>query len=193
MGRPQVAQKYVNKLRQSLFYREEAERLQRQIDGGEVPDLHYAWDGKSESTTRFINVANPVRDLMAIVEADSTNAMARQYLTAILLAANDQNAIVKTVARRGVADYPAVEEAKLVYSLYPDATPLEEMGLILTDDVQTRYGRMRQYMSRNDLMGMKNEFGKSFWYYIYNYCPYGADRHNSIPSDTIIPGAALKH
>lgn len=193
MGRPRVAQRYVNKLNQSLFYRGEAERLQRQIDGEEAPDLHYAWTGKSESTTRFINVANPVRDLMAIVEANPANTMARQYLTAVLLAANDQNAIVETVAKRGVADYPAVEEAKLIYSLYPDATPLEDMGLILTDDVQTRYGRMRQFMSRGDRLGFKNEFGKTFWYYIYNYCPYGSDRHNSIPSDTIIPGAALKH
>lgn len=193
MGRPKVAQRFVNKLNSSLFYRDEARILQRQIDGLDPPELHYAWEGRKEPTIRFVNVSNPVRDLMAIVEADSANNVARQYLTALLLAANDQNAIVSTVARKGVADYSAVEEAKLIYSLYPDATPLEDMGLILTDEVQTRYGRMRQYMSRGDRQGLKNEFGKSFWYYIYNYCPYGADRHNSIPSDTIVPGAALKH
>ncbi len=192
MGRPKVAQRFVNRLSKSLFYRDEAERLQRQIDGTDTPDLHYAWIGVTEPVTRFINVRNPVRDLMEIVRADSTNSIARQYLTAVLLAANDQDALV-TVARKGVTDAPAVEEAKLIYSLYPFSTPLDSLGLTLSRDTKDRFARMKQFMTQNRLGQLEDEFGKSFWYYIYNYCPYGADKRNSMPSDSIIPGAALKH
>lgn len=190
MGRPRVAQKFVDKLSHSLFYRDEAARLQRQIDGELPADLHYAWNGKEEETTRFINVQNPVRDLMEIVKADPDNIMARQYLKALLLAANDQDALV-TVLDKGAVDPPAVEEAKLIYSLYPQSTPLDSLGLQLTEEVRDRYGRMRGFRSRP--VEMEREFGKSFWYYIYNYCPTGPDKRNSLPSDTIIPGAALKH
>lgn len=192
MGRPKVAQRFVNKLGKSLFYRSEAARLQRQIDGVDAPDVHYAWSGKSEERTRFINVKNPSRDLMEIVKADSTNSVARQYLTAVLLVANDQDALV-SVLEKGAVDPQNVEEAKLIYSLYPNSTPLEDLGLKLTLEVRERYGRMYNYMMHNNRMMLEKEFGKTFWYYIYNYCPYGADKRNSIPSDTIIPGAELKH
>lgn len=190
MGRPKVAQKFVNKLSHSLFYRDEAANLQRQINGEIPPELHYAWAGKTEEATRFINVQNPVTDLMEIVKADPDNQIAKQYLKAILLAANDQEALMG-VLDKGAVDPPAVEEAKLVYSLYPQSTPLEELGLKLTDEVCDRYGRMRTVMRRK--VEMEQEFGKSFWYYIYNICPTGPDKRNFIPSDTITPGAALKH
>lgn len=192
MGRPKVAQRFVNKLSESLFYRNEAKKLQRQIDGIDSPDLHYAWAGVTEPTTRFINVRNPVRDLMEIVRADSANSIAKQYLTAVLLAANDQDALM-TVIRKGVTDAPAVEEAKLIYSLYPNSIPLDSLGLTLSQNTKDRFGRMKQFMSQHRLGQIEQEFGNSFWYYIYNYCPYGANKRNSIPSDSIIPGAALKH
>lgn len=192
MGRPRVAQRFVNKLAQSLFYRDEAAALQRQIDGTEPPELHYAWTGITEPETRFINVLNPVRDLMEIVRADSANRIARQYLKAVLLAANDQDALV-TVADRGVTEADPVEEAKLVYSLYPYSTPLDSLGLTLSERTKDRFARMKRVMGPAAREQYEKEFGRSFWYYIYNYCPYGADKRNSLPSDTIIPGAELRH
>ena len=190
MGRPRVAQKFVDRLSHSLFYRDDAETLQRQIDGVEPPELHYAWSGKQEEKTRFINVYNPLRDLMEIVNADPDNHIARQYLKAVLLAANDQDALV-TVLDKGATDPSAIEEAKLIYSLYPQSTPLDTLGLTLTQEVRDRFARFRALRSRP--IEMEPQFGKSFWYYIYNYCPTGPDKRNSLPSDTIIPGAALKH
>lgn len=85
LGRPLVAQKFVNILANTLFYRNEANRLQRQIDGEEPADLHYAFANIKEPTIRFIDMTSATNDFKEIVKADPTNEMARQYLTALML------------------------------------------------------------------------------------------------------------
>ena len=83
LGRPLVAQKFVNILANTLFYRDEADRLQRQINGEEPADLHYAFANIEEPTTRFLDMTFATDDFREIVRADSTNEMARQYLAAL--------------------------------------------------------------------------------------------------------------
>lgn len=83
LGRPLVAQKFVNILANTLFYRDEADRLQRQINGEEPADLHYAFANIKEPTTRFLDMTFATDDFREIVRADSRNEMARQYLAAL--------------------------------------------------------------------------------------------------------------
>lgn len=60
--RPLVAQRFINKLKQSLFYRQEALQLEKLVHGGKVPGLRNALEGKVDIPARFANVLNIVRN-----------------------------------------------------------------------------------------------------------------------------------
>lgn len=179
IGRPTVAQKFVNVLRSTLFYRSEADRLQRQIDGEEAVDMHYVWAGRVDND--FINVLYPAQDLRAIVEAEPDNDMARQYLYALLMLANDQEALVGML-RPGEDAGERIEEVKFTYSMSADATPLSELGMSCDDSVRYRYMDYFTTKSRGDGRKLREEFGNTFWYYIYNECPYGPEKRSTMPS-----------
>lgn len=187
MGRPRVAQKFVNRLSHSLFYRSEAKEFQQQID-----DMERGISTTETSRpTRFINVIYPARDLMEIVKAEPDNKPARDYLLALLLLANDQEALIGQL-RPGEKNPEVVEQAMLIYSLYPRVTPLSDLGLEFSEATSEKFAQYHSMM-RSGSDRLKEQLGNTFWYYIYNYCPYGANKRNTIGSQNDSPGSQLYH
>lgn len=193
IGRPKVAQRFVNKLKHSLFYRHTARDLQRQIDGEIPPAAHYAYAKCPDAASRrFINNSYPANDLIAILNADPDNAMSRQYLTTLLLSTNDLDALVTTLPKSKPLPQ-IIEEALLIYSLDPQATPLQELGLSVSDATKNRYSRMLDLQRKGDTQTLAKEFGTTFWSYLINHSPYGPQKNSTLGNDAAAQGTTLNH
>lgn len=179
IGRPLAAQKFVNILSKTLFYRNEARKLQRQIDGEEPGDIHYAFGNREETTTRFIDMTVAVNDIMEIVKTDPENDMARQYLVALLLAYNDLDGLMKYLSRNPIKSH-VIEEAMFSYTTYPDSQPLDSLGLKLAEDTRDRAKRLTELINSHNRAGATREFGRTFWNYLYNISPYGKTKNNTL-------------
>lgn len=191
LGKPKVAQKFVNKLKHSLFYRKEAASLQRQIYGMEPPEVRYSFATDSIGSSRFIDF-NAARNLQQNVECDPDNDIARQYFLASLILANDQDALIANL-EPGKKYPPVVEQAMLIYTLYPDSTPLEELGLSISQKCKDSYGRYSDMVRKNQTLNEKEMFGNSFWYYIGRLCPYGLRKRSTLKTPETLSGMELKH
>lgn len=193
MGRPKVAQRFINRLRHSLFYRDEAARLQRQALGETPPAAHYAYAGCPDASSRkYINNAYPANELIYILKADSANAMARQYLTALLLSTNDLDALAANLPA-GQPLQQNAEEAMLLYSLEQQSTPLSELGLAVSDATRQRYKRLNDLRTKGDTRTLDAEFGASFWGYLINHSPYGTQKNSTLGDDAAAQITPLSH
>lgn len=191
LGRPEVARKFTSLLSKSLFYRGEAERLNRQIEGKEPSDLHYAYRNVPDSVAKgdglgFINVKYPAADLIAITRNDSTNRKAKDYLLALLMLANDQNALMEHIDRESMKIH-TVQEAMLIFSMYPLEPDLENYGLTLSKETEDRYGKYRDLFRRNQMGELERNFGNTFWEYINNHCPYGVPKRATVATTVKSP------
>lgn len=191
IGKPKVAQKFVNKLKHSLFYRKEADSLQRQILGMEPSQVNYAFSTDSIASQPIIDF-NPAKNLKRIVEHDPSNNVARQYFLASLILLNDQDALIDNL-EPGSKYPPIIEQAMLIYSLYPDSTPLDHLGLELSQKCKDDYGRYRDMIRNNQTFDERKVFGNSFWYYIGHICPYGVRKQSTLASPDELSGKELKH
>ena len=193
LGRPKVAQRFINKLSHSLFYRHEARSLQMQADGAIPPALHYAYaECPDAGKRRYINSTYPADELIEIIKADPGNDMARQYLTALLLSTNDLDALAANTPA-GTRLTNREEEALLLYSLDQQATPLDSLGVAVQPETRERYKRLLALSREGNSGALMAEFGSTFWCYLLNYCPYGTKKNNTLGSTHAAQSAALNH
>lgn len=175
LGRPKVARKFADKLAQSLFYRDEADRIMRQIEGTMPPELHVA---QPDSTTiKWVNVHDFRPNLMQNYLADPGNGITRQYLIAAMLVNNDL-ADLMTILRPEDQKHRNLREAILIYSLDPHSTPLDTFGLEVKEETGRDFSKfLEMYKSRS--IYLEEKFGKTFLYYTHIISPVNKmQKHN---------------
>lgn len=104
-GRPEVAMRFIRKLKQSLFYRKQAEVYEKIAYTGHVPGLQ-TFPHQEGKKAHFTNVRNVGPELLYICEQDSTNQMAFEYLMSYLLLSNRLEQFAKNLPRIEAFNYP---------------------------------------------------------------------------------------
>lgn len=175
--RPLVAEHFIKKLEQTLFYRKTARELREAARQGRVPGLRNALAKAPSRPARFANVANIGPELEYICQYDSTNQMAFEYLMADLLLSNHvkrfaQN--LKLMERFGYSHMPRpYEEALYVYQLGASEEEFARVGYTVSQSTKERFERYYALMQRGDMQTLRDEFGNTYWFYLNFISPYG--------------------
>lgn len=173
-GNGRVAQRYINRLRKSLFYRGDvADALQRDLERGRVTGLRAPLADVREAKANFINVRNIGPNLEYLLQHDPNNRMAYEYLMSDLLLSNHLNLFGKHLAyyrRYGYKSLPRLlDEALVVYELSGKTVE----GVKPSAGTQQRFERYCQLASMGDRAALSANFGNTYWYYLNYVSPYG--------------------
>ena len=175
--RPLVAQRFINKLKQSLFYRQEALQLEKLVHGGKVPGLRNALEGKVDIPARFANVLNIGPELQYLCECDSTNKMAFEYLMSNLLLSNHVVRFVNNLKLMKSFPYtelpPVYEEALYIYKLGVGNEEFSKVGIKIKLETEQRFKRYYQLVESKQVETLQKEFGNTYWFYLNYISPYG--------------------
>lgn len=175
--RPEVARRFINLLKQSLFYRKDAEQLEAALPTGKVPGLRAPLADVKESPARFANILNIGPELQYLCEKDSTNRMAFEYLMCDLLLSNQVVRFVENLKYMQHFDYPQMptlfEEALFMYRLGVGDEKFAETGYTISSQTENRFKHYYQLYQQRDMSRLKQEFGNSYWYYLNFVSPYG--------------------
>ncbi len=171
-GRKAIARKFIARLRQSLFYRGEADRLEACVESGKVPGLH-AFSTSEPRKANFINVENIGPNLQYVIGHDPRNRMAYDYLMCDLLLSNNLSRFVENLPlckRFHPEGMPRIfDEALLVYQLGGNDTK----GMQPTDETRGRFQQYAQLAQMGNMAEMQAEFGNTYWFYLNYVSPYG--------------------
>ncbi len=171
-GRKAIARKFIARLRQSLFYRAEADRLEACVESGKMPGIH-AFSTSEPRKANFINVENIGPNLQYVIEHDPRNRMAYDYLMCDLLLSNNLSRFVANLPlckRFHPEGMPRIfDEALLVYQLGGNDTK----GMQPTDETRSRFQQYAQLAQTGNMAALQAEFGNTYWFYLNYVSPYG--------------------
>lgn len=174
--RPKVAMKFIRQLRQSLFYRKQAEELEQQVSSGKLAGLK-ALPHDTNEPVRFSNVFNILPELYYLSYRDSTNRMAFEYLMSDLLLSNRLIRFVENLDKIHAFNYPDLpriyEEALYIYRLGTDEETFPKCGFTIRPETEEKFKRYYSLHQRNDLKELKRQFGNTYWYYLHYISPHG--------------------
>lgn len=174
--RPKVAQRFINVLKQSLFYRKEAIALEQMALGGVIPGIRPIAHSENDPV-RFANVLNIGPDLQYISDRDSTNRMAYEYLLSDLLLSNHLVRFVENLSRFGSfkeQQMPRIyEEALYIYKIGTDEKAFNKLGFVVSSETEQRFQRYYALYQQQNTTVLKTEFGNTYWYYLHFISPYG--------------------
>ena len=162
LGRPEVTKKFTRKLSQSLFYRKDAKKIERQADGLEDSDLKYSVP--DSLTAKWINVLDFRPNLMQNYNADPENQITRQYLMASMLLSNNLLRLIPMLKQEDLK-CKNIREAILIYNLYPGHSPLKEFGLKVDDETGRDFSNFYRMLKKADKPELKKHYGNTYWYY----------------------------
>lgn len=175
--RPKVAQRFINLLKQSLFYKKETEALEKWLPTGNVPGLKVSPGKTSNTPIRFANVINIGPELQYLCEQDSTNRMAFEYLMGNLLLSNNVIRFVNNLKFIHNFDYPqmppAYEEALYIYKLGVGEETFSKSGFTVSEQTEKRFQQYYGLYKNREMQRLKSEFGNTYWYYLNFISPYG--------------------
>lgn len=174
--RPKVAQRFINKLKQSLFYKKEALHLEQILGSGKVEGLKNSLSSVPDNPVRFTNAKNIGPELEYLCNHDPKNQMAFEYLMSYLLLSNNVILFVDNLYRIKNFDYPslpiAYEEALLIYKLRAGDEMFTQKGYSVSPETEARFARYYQLLEKQQIQTLEKEFGKTFWFYLNFINPY---------------------
>lgn len=162
LGRPAVAKKFANKLKSSLFYRKDAEKIIRQADGLEPVDLQYAVP--DSITIGWVNVKDFRPNLMQNYLANPGNNITRQYLIASMLLSNSLKELMPLLTKDDMKSRN-IREAILIYTLDPKSEPLDRFGLEVTEETGRDFSHFYSMLKRGIMENLEENYGDTYWYY----------------------------
>jgi hypothetical protein len=175
--RPAVARRFINVLRQSLFYRSWADRTEKTIrDSHSLP--YHKVSNDTTHPARFSNFLDIGPDLLYLCHREPSNRMAFEYLMSYYLLTNQVVKFAENLWRRNAFSYPklpkAYDEALLTYQLGVSQEVFRQLQI----DVQPEtVKRLKQYYAmirgKSDHRQLREKFGDTYWYYLHFESPYG--------------------
>lgn len=180
-GRPKQAEKFIYPLKQTLFYRSEAKRLEEQKKAGHVPGLRDALAGVSQNPedfdpVRFDNVMNLGADCKYILLNDPTNEMARQYMLLVFLLANNIGVFYDNLCQFYSPDEPLpriFQEALCLVRLNYGSDRLAADGFKISPEVDAAYRAFLAEKQKERFANFSSEQRNTLWYYLSFVSPSG--------------------
>ena len=169
--RKAIARKYIARLRQSLFYKDEADRLEACVESGQIEGLR-AFSTNEPEKANFVNILNIGPNLQYVLSQDPRNRMAYEYLMCDLLLSNNLSRFVENLqlAAGFYKQMPRIfDEALLVYQLGGNDTK----DLQPSDDTKSRFQQYAQIAQSGNMAALQAEFGNTYWFYLNCVSPYG--------------------
>jgi hypothetical protein len=176
----EVASRYINILKKTLFYRKEAESLERLLftDTAFNADERLSIKRKTKIENDFFAITdNPYINIETILASDSSNKKAFEYKMAFMLLQKNFKGIAHELPKFekfGFTRLPVnVEEAAIALSI-SNKGRLPEMGnLQISKNTEQKWYQylsvLKQY--NNDVKSaepaLKRRFGDTFWYYVF--------------------------
>lgn len=175
--RPKVAQRFLNRLKQSLFYRQHALELEQKLESGQVDGLRNALADTEEVPARFSNVLNLGPELEYLCDKDPKNKMAFEYLMCYLLLSNNIQRFADNIYRIRQFSYPSLppvfEEALYIYRLKVGEEAFRQLGFELSAATHERFERYYALLQAGQSEALRQQFGNSYWFYMNYFSPYG--------------------
>ena len=180
-GKPKQAEKFIHPLKQTLFYRGEARRLEEQKKNGHVPGLRDALANVKQNPAdfdpvRFDNVLNIGADCKYILLNDPDNEMARQYMLLIFLLANNIGVFYDNLCQFYQPDEPLpriFEEALCLVRLNYGSDRLAADGFKISPEVDAAYRAFLTEKQKGRFTNFTPEQRNSLWYYLSFVSPSG--------------------
>lgn len=175
--RPLVAQRFINVLKQSLFYRDQALAFEQMIREAKVPGLTPIPVDETKPS-RFANVFNIGPDLQYICERSPENRMAFEYLMSDLLLSNQLVRFAENLPRIRAFSYAQMpriyEEALYIYKIGVNPETYQKVGINIGIETERRFERYYTLYKQENRSALKAEFGNTYWYYLHFISPYGS-------------------
>lgn len=190
-GRYIVAQRFINILKQSLFYRKEAKNLEKGILEIQNEPLF----PHMEKPIRFSNIFNIEPELEYLCNQNPNNKMAVEYYMNILLLSNQVVRFAQNLYRMDIFEnkhYPdSFEEALFLYKI-GDEKGFKTLDINIDKQTEKRFKQYYTLYKQMNMERLKRQYGNTYWYYIHFISPYGNKIINQ-ESETENKGRGLKH
>ena len=171
-----VAHRFINVLKQSLFYKRDTEIYEKMIREKQSP-FPNALSYNPEEKVRFANILNIGPELSYLCDRDSSNQMAFEYLMSDLLISNQITRFAKNLGR--IRTFPCAslprlyEEALYTYKLGVDKETYDKLGFTISEETEYRFRTYYTLYRKKEIKKLKEQFGDTFWYYLHFLSPYG--------------------
>ena len=190
--RKAVAQKYINILKQSVFYRKTANVLEKELSL--LSDDEYTSnDSKVDSpgnniysavedsrkrdvSATFSGKDDILWDLEMLCDQNPDNKMAIEYFMNALLLNNYIIDFAQNLYRIKNFDYkkmPRIYDEALCICKMMEYEEFEKLGVEVMPETEARFQRYFELYKQGNRVGLKREFESSYWYYIHFVSPKG--------------------
>jgi hypothetical protein len=173
------ARKYISILKKTVYYRDQASKLEKIADNPELiksdPELSEKLKLLPKSNF-FIKFNEPQANLPLVLEAQSDNRQAFEYYIAGLLLTKNVESVVNNIKKLKPMGYTKIprhiEEAAMVYYNSTKIVP-DLGGLTMSSETQAQFSLyFNSFIEarKNPETGkakMEQGFGDSFWYYFH--------------------------
>ncbi len=177
-GQFSIAEKYLNKLKNSLFYRKWAKQTLQLIAAGEEELLKYdEWNTKKQFMLKedfYYNKDQLHLAMIFLLRSNQSNHFAFEYLMLHLLLEKDFDSFLNYLRYYRNMEYvetPLYFEQALAYieTLRPgiiDAYSFVEVSESTIQHIQ-RYAMLYHTNNENDREKLKAEYANTYWYYLH--------------------------
>lgn len=175
-GDYEVARKYLNYLKKTLFYRKWAQNVESYLYSEERINAHPDWGEKRKIRPKqnyFFSYEDLDTILLALLQENPQNKTAVDYLLSLHLIAKDLDGFLKHLHYAKKVGYERVptawQEAVLFFLGMRSQTPEKEAPFPLDPEVVKRLKIYADvYTSYPDAeLRLKKNFGNTFWYYLH--------------------------
>lgn len=179
-GNYKVAQKYISILKNTLFYKKEAQDFEQLLFDDEAVNRHPELGRKKALKTKqdfFVLSEEPAANIDWIIAADSTNYAAVEYKLALLMLQKDMAQIVEmlpVLEKCGFRKIPKnVEEAVVAYQQLKLGEIPELQRLRINQETVQRFRQYYRVFQENSAnreqaqRALARDFSDTFWYYVF--------------------------
>lgn len=179
-GKMAQARKFIAPLKHSLFYRGRARELEKMVETGVVPDLRNSLADAPQVPARWDNVINLGADLRYILLSDPDNDMAREYIAAHFLLANNLGVFYKNLKEfwpmpeEGYLP-PMVEQGLALVRMQIGEAQFTADGYRISPETEELFRTFMTEMRKGDDAYYSPELRRTYWYYVQKVSPYGKE------------------
>lgn len=179
-GKPAQARKFIAPLKHSLFYRARARELEKMVETGTVPDMKNSLADTPQIPARWDNVINLGGDLRYILLSDPDNDMAREYIAAYFLLANNLGAFYRNLQEfwpmpnEGYLP-PMVEQGLALVRMQIGEAQFAADGYRISPETEDLFREFTTEMRNGDQAHYSPVLRRTYWYYVQKVSPYGKE------------------
>ena len=200
-GKYPAAQKFLNLLKQSLFYRKTAKELEKEIATAsreiETMTAHREDENKADSKIYFSGKDELLWELELLCQKNPQNKMAFEYFMSALLLNNYVLDFAQNIHRMKAFDYkkmPRIFDEALCICKMMEKEEFAKLGIEVSPETEARFQRYSELFRQQNRTVLKREFENSYWYYIHFVSTYGNQlRQQQRYGGLEIPQGGLEH